>query len=271
MEQNEPNPAALPANLDASVDTLPTGWDGQSRNPDDYQWVPVLRRKRADGWTTEKQRLFIETLADTGSVAQAARSVGMSEQSCYRLRRQPGAEGFAAAWDAAIDAASKKLIDAAFERAIHGSDEPVWNKDGQVIGRRYRQSDRLMMFLLRAYGPERFRHAIRDNRAADEPLPAPPVPVAQAIEQIFPPVPDAPHRLMPPGELEMALDCADLSDGKPAKRYRDHELELVGKKPDRMPLGEEFERGLEDMKRENAGLGPMSDDEWDDHRRMLLG
>ncbi len=28
---------------------------------------------------------------------------------------QPGAEGFAAAWDAAIDAASKKLIDAAFE------------------------------------------------------------------------------------------------------------------------------------------------------------
>src|SRR3546814_16376152 len=81
----------------------------------------------------------------------------MSESSAYRLRRAPGAEAFDRAWGAAIDAAAKKLLDAAFERALVGTDEPVFDRDGNRVGRRLRQSDRLLMFLLRAYGPERFQ------------------------------------------------------------------------------------------------------------------
>ena len=34
--------------------------------------------------------------------AEAARSVGRSRQSAYALRSKPGADGFAAAWDAAL-------------------------------------------------------------------------------------------------------------------------------------------------------------------------
>ncbi len=63
---------------------------------------PVLLRYRHDGWTPARQRAFIEHLADTLCVATAAARVGMSEQSAYALRRRPGAEGFAAAWDAAL-------------------------------------------------------------------------------------------------------------------------------------------------------------------------
>jgi hypothetical protein len=44
----------------------------------DYRWVPVKRRPRFDGWTEEKQRRFIEGLADTGLVSHAAKAVGMS-------------------------------------------------------------------------------------------------------------------------------------------------------------------------------------------------
>lgn len=56
-------------------------------DPAEYRWVPVRRKPRLDGWTDEKQRRFIETLADTGLVNVAARAVGMTRESAYRLRR----------------------------------------------------------------------------------------------------------------------------------------------------------------------------------------
>jgi hypothetical protein len=63
---------------------------------------PVPLRVRHDGWTPERQRDFIEHLAETLSVEAAAALVGMSAQSARALRRRPGAEGFAAAWDGAL-------------------------------------------------------------------------------------------------------------------------------------------------------------------------
>ena len=57
-------------------------------------------RARADGWTPERQARFIGLLAETGSVAGAARRVGMTRESAWRLRRRAGAASFAHAWDA---------------------------------------------------------------------------------------------------------------------------------------------------------------------------
>ncbi|WP_114521492.1 hypothetical protein [Altererythrobacter sp. ZODW24] len=63
---------------------------------------PVPVRARSDGWTPLKQSEFIGMLAETRSVAAAARFVGMARETAYRLRVKPGAESFAAAWDAAL-------------------------------------------------------------------------------------------------------------------------------------------------------------------------
>lgn len=63
---------------------------------------PVPLRARRDGWTPHAQAAFVGWLAQTGSVRAAAERVGLSRESAYRLRRRPGAEGFAAAWDAAL-------------------------------------------------------------------------------------------------------------------------------------------------------------------------
>ncbi len=63
---------------------------------------PVPVGARQDGWTLERQANFIGHLAETRSVLAAARAVSMSRESAYRLRRRPGAVGFAAAWDAAL-------------------------------------------------------------------------------------------------------------------------------------------------------------------------
>lgn len=65
-----------------------------------FHTVPL--RIRADGWTPLRQAEFIGHLAETRSVAAAARAVGMARESAYRLRRRPGGEGFDAAWDAAL-------------------------------------------------------------------------------------------------------------------------------------------------------------------------
>jgi hypothetical protein len=60
---------------------------------------PVPLRARADGWSEARQCGFLAALYLTGSVAAAARSVGMTRASAYWLRNRAGAESFADAWD----------------------------------------------------------------------------------------------------------------------------------------------------------------------------
>jgi hypothetical protein len=112
----------------------------------DFDAVP--RKYRHDGWTPERQRAFIEALADTGSVSRAAVQVNMSTYGCYYLRRQPGAESFRCAWEAALDFGVQRLRDIAFERAIDGQLVPVFVA-GKLLGFRRKKDDRLLMFCLR--------------------------------------------------------------------------------------------------------------------------
>ena len=98
---------------------------------------PVPLRDRKDGWTPIKQAEFIGYLAETRSVAKAARLVGMARETAYRLRRKPGAEGFAAAWDSVMGkrlfvdmgdvarAARKVTPGLLWEHALSGKVRPV--------------------------------------------------------------------------------------------------------------------------------------------------
>jgi hypothetical protein len=48
-------------------------------------FTPVPRQcARHDGWTPQRQRAFIEALADTGSVAAACKAVSMSTNGAYQ-------------------------------------------------------------------------------------------------------------------------------------------------------------------------------------------
>lgn len=235
--RDEDSPGDDPAEDDAPVD--------EPRDLSDYRWVPVLRKRRPDGWSPEKQRAFVEALADTGSVTEAARAVQMSITSCYRLRRAPDGAAFAAAWDAALQQASGRLMDVAFERALGGVEEPVFNKQGERIGSRTRYNDRLLMFLLRAHQPDRYRHAHQSLRGPGEPSPPLPAPVADAIATLEPAPPAEPHLLMPPEELETALDVADIMDGELPHWHRDVQEEAP---PVAEPFGHDFELELADSR-----------------------
>ena len=74
------------------------------------QFRPVPVRARRDGWTPELQRRFVLMLARGSGPNEAARQLGRSRQTAYALRRKPGAEGFAAAWDAAVDFARQASV-----------------------------------------------------------------------------------------------------------------------------------------------------------------
>lgn len=118
-------------------------------------FTPVPRKYRHDGWTPDRQRGFITALAATGSVKHAAHAVGMTPEGAYYLRRQPGASGFCAAWDAALDTGVDRLVAATMERALNGVAVPVFWQ-GKKIGERRAYNDRLAMFHLRHRLPERY-------------------------------------------------------------------------------------------------------------------
>ena len=119
-------------------------------------FAPVPRLKdRSNGWKPQVQAAFIEALADTGSVVAACRRVGRSDNGAYQLRRQPGAEEFAAAWEAALDHGVRRIEDVAMDRALYGVEVPVYCF-GNLVGSRTVYNDRLVMFMLRNRAPHRF-------------------------------------------------------------------------------------------------------------------
>ncbi|RIA43871.1 hypothetical protein DFR49_2102 [Hephaestia caeni] len=62
-------------------------------------------------WTPAKQRIFLATLLDSGSVAAAARAAGMSRSSAHRLRRRLAGTPFDRAWDSALALYARRLAD----------------------------------------------------------------------------------------------------------------------------------------------------------------
>ena len=119
------------------------------------KFAPVPLRARHDGWTPQRQRCFIEALASTGCVTEAARAAQMSLDAAYTLRRRPDADEFRRAWEQALDLACELLEDIAMTRAIEGVEQPVYHF-GAVVGMRRVYNDRLIMFLLRNRRAARF-------------------------------------------------------------------------------------------------------------------
>lgn len=187
---------------DDADDSPPEPYD-----PKDYRWVPVRRRPRYDGWTEEKQRRFIEVLADTGLVSDAAKAVGMTRESAYKLRRSAHGAAFSRAWDAARHHAGSFLEDIAFERAIQGIEHNVYNEYGDVVCTRRVYNDRLLMFLVRHLKPERY-----GREAVGEGAP-PPVTVEASLRAMEPQLPAPAETLLDPETLESELTLADAADG----------------------------------------------------------
>lgn len=133
--------------------------DNESDDQIPFDPVPSRSRRR-DGWTPERQRGFIDALARCGSVMAAARHVGMSASSAYRLLDREGSESFAEAWDMAAEMGRDRVRDCSIDRATHGAWVPVMRK-GKIVRMEFRYFDRLAIAILSG------RQAALDDSAQD--------------------------------------------------------------------------------------------------------
>jgi hypothetical protein len=86
--------------------------------------------------TLKKKEEFFNVLADGGSVTAAASAIGVTRQAVYQLRKTDAQ--FAVDWDDAIEAGTDILEDEAVKRAKN-------------------HSDTLLIFLLKARRPDKYK------------------------------------------------------------------------------------------------------------------
>ena len=106
-------------------------------------------RHRRDGWTPERQRIFIAALARDLCVDRAAAAAGMSRESAYKLRRHPGAQSFSEAWSKALARKDKGVsnVSLLWHRAFYGTLKPIV-RGGQVVATLHRPDNKALLALL---------------------------------------------------------------------------------------------------------------------------
>lgn len=97
---------------------------------------------------------FLTEFAKTGNVKLACGSAGVDRSTPYAARKADAA--FAAAWDEAAEDSSDLLEEEARRRAVEGTEKPLLYQ-GEVVQTVREYSDTLLIFLLKARRPERFR------------------------------------------------------------------------------------------------------------------
>ena len=162
----DPVPARVPPARGAVVNkrriprqaTSRVAFEHEPPSPDDplLGFEPYIHKQpRANSITPDLQREFVAHLAATGIVTSAARHIGRSMEALYKLRHQPGAQGFAKAWDRAMHMGVERLEDTALARAIEGAERKIV-RGGEVVATERVHNEALVMFFLRTRLAERY-------------------------------------------------------------------------------------------------------------------
>jgi hypothetical protein len=104
--------------------------------------------------TPRKIDVFINMLAKCGVVSKACKAAGISRMTAYRYRENDPV--FKDQWDEAIDIAVENMEAEAQRRAVEGVLKPVYQK-GTKVGTVREYSDTLLIFLLKAHKPKKYR------------------------------------------------------------------------------------------------------------------
>lgn len=107
--------------------------------------APAPYRVRHDGWTAERQNIFIESLAKTRCVRDASRMAGISWNSAYRHRKRCPA--FRERWALALRRSETTIGEIAWKRAVEGVEEDVWYH-GKVVGQRKKYANDVLRLLI---------------------------------------------------------------------------------------------------------------------------
>jgi hypothetical protein len=120
---------------------------GNDENREPTQLPAPVRPERHNQWTPERMSGFLRELAACQNVSQAARSVGMSRQSAYKLRDRLADKAFALAWEVALESGLQQLAHALMDRALNGEEVAVFYQ-GEQVGTQRKYDNRLGAWLL---------------------------------------------------------------------------------------------------------------------------
>lgn len=109
--------------------------------------LPANKPARHKSWTRAKMALFLRELAASQSVTQAAKSVGLTRQSAYRLRNRLKGTPFDLGWEAALEMGFDQLAHAVMDRAVNGEEVPHYYK-GELVGTHRRHDNALARWVL---------------------------------------------------------------------------------------------------------------------------
>lgn len=143
----QPDPANAAENVAAEEYLEEEDWadeEDEAKLPDLPEYAPPPREDR---WNRFKMAQFLRHLAATHSVAGAAKAVGMSRQSAYKMRARLKGEPFDIAWETAFRHGYDNLAHAALDRALNGVEVPHYHA-GKLVGTSRRYDERLMVALL---------------------------------------------------------------------------------------------------------------------------
>jgi hypothetical protein len=109
-----------------------------------------MAKSKQPKWVTP----FLETFRENGNIKAAAKAANVNRSTVYD-RKQSNAD-FAALFAEAEADAVDTLEEEAYRRAVTGTQEPVYYQ-GEVCGHVTRYSDTLLIVLLKARAPEKYR------------------------------------------------------------------------------------------------------------------
>ena len=116
------------------------------------------KKRRAPAW----RKVFLEALRNTGNVTLAADTAGVHRSTAYYAKEED--QDFAERWEEALALAESGMEQEARRRAMEGVLEPVYYK-GEAVGAIRKFSDTLLMFLLKAHNPKKYRENMRVERS----------------------------------------------------------------------------------------------------------
>lgn len=115
-------------------------------------------RNRARDW----QPAFLDAFRSTGMVTAACEAAGVSRSAAYEARQRD--EDFALAWHDVEEETTEAMEREAYRRGVEGVERPVY-QGGKRVGKVREYSDTLLIFMLKARRPEKYRERYDVNHS----------------------------------------------------------------------------------------------------------
>lgn len=117
--------------------------------------------------TAHLKERFLEHFATMGNITRACTAAGISRRVVYAWQEKD--EQFSLAFNEANAIATEHLEAEAWIRATEGTQKPVY-QGGQLVGHIPDKSDTLLIFLLKARNPAKYRDRYDGAADGEQPL-----------------------------------------------------------------------------------------------------